>query len=112
MELIITTEEKLEACILRAVQKANSYLQPIKEELPQNIGSEEAKRLLAEIWGSPVSDSLFYKLSHRKELPSRRIGGKRLVFDRKELINYAQSKSKKPVDGVSQSVAVSARKKI
>jgi hypothetical protein len=111
MELIITTEEKLEACILRAVQKASSYQQPIKEELAQNIGSEEAKRLLAEIWGSPVSDSLFFKLSHRKELPSGKVG-KRLVFDRDQLINYAQSKIKKPVDIVSESVIKSARKKL
>jgi hypothetical protein len=111
MEFIITTEEKLEACILRAVQKASIFQQPIKEESQKNIGSEEAKKLLTEIWGTSISDSLFYKLSHRKELPSRKIG-KRLVFDRDELINYAQSKIEYPVDGVSDSVAFSARKKL
>ncbi|MBN2480446.1 MAG: hypothetical protein JXB19_01800 [Bacteroidales bacterium] len=108
--LIVITEERLEALILSAIQKSKILQQPEKEKLPVNINADEARDLLQKTWGSPVSKSLFYKLS-MVEMPKQKIG-RRLVFNRSELINYAQSKIKKTGDPVSKSVMKSAKNKL
>jgi len=110
-QFIISTPEQLEAFFIRAIQKISS-LQPAKIELPENIGSEEARKLLAEIWGlsEPVSYSWFSKENMKGNLPSGKVG-KRLIFNRAELIEYAQSKVVRPLDTVSEAITKAARRR-
>jgi hypothetical protein len=108
-KFIVLSEDQWNTISL-GIQKI-SYQQPVTEKLPENIGAEEAKKLLAEIWGCPpISDSWFYKKTMIGELPSAK-AGKFLVFNRMELIRYAESRIKKPSDPVSDALQRSADKK-
>lgn len=109
MEVLLSTPEQLEAVVFRAMQKNNP--QPSKkEDFPEFIGTPEARKLLESIWGIPISDSWFSKKSMVGELPFVKVG-KRRVFNRLQLIEWAKSKTIKPIDPVSTSVQKSAMKK-
>jgi hypothetical protein len=107
--LNIITDEQLTAIADLTFQKFSK--QPTREQLPEYIGTSEARDLLEKILGISFSDSWFAKKAMVHELPFVKFG-KRRVFNRMELTEWARSKTKKPIDPVSEAVQMSAMKKL
>jgi len=108
-QFIITTEDQMEAFAIKVSQRVNNP-QSIKEDLPEFIGTPEARKLLEKILGMTFSDSWFAKKAMNHELPFTKMG-KRRVFNRAELIDWAKSKVARPADPVAESVTATARKR-
>lgn len=104
MELIVTTLEQLEAVINRAVYSAlnQKAQQPV---LSDRCSLEDALELTG------LSKSTIYKLTSSKEVPHKRFGN-RLVFSRKELLNWVESQTiERNHSKIDLALAKSARKK-
>ncbi len=110
-QFIIMTDELMEAHDERLIQKFIALHQSHKEDPPENIGSQEAKKLLSEIWGVPVSDSWIEKKSMLREIPFVK-RGKFRVFNRMELLAWAKAQIARPRDPVSESIVKSARRRV
>lgn len=63
--------------------------------------------------GLPLSKNYFYVLSSRKEVPSIKFGGRKIVFDAEELNLWAESRltRRDGINPVTIRVAEEARKK-
>lgn len=88
--LIVTTESQLITIIENAVGKFFK-VEPQKVE-PDNLsGTKEAVLFLKEN-GFEISESLFTKSTAKGLIPCRRFHNKRLLFSKKELLQWAESK--------------------
>ena len=87
--IVLTTESKL-ADIMRSVVGEFFKVEPKKEEPEIISGTREAVRFLIEN-GFEISESLFTKGTAAGKIPCRRFHNKRLVFSKKELLNWAEN---------------------
>ena len=79
-DLILSELAELKA----EIRKIKTPETPIKQ--PENLTIEQAIEFLKEN-GLPIAKAQVYKLSFQNEIPASRIG-KRLVFSRKDLLNW------------------------
>ena len=111
--VIVTTESRLVEIIETAVGKFLKVEIPKAKAEPDNLsGSKSAVRFLCEN-GFEVSISLFNKQVCKGVIPCRRFHNKRLLFDKKELISWAESKCE-PVGqcDAALTLAASANRKL
>jgi hypothetical protein len=109
--IILTTPEELKAIVQDAVSGLLSK-SPVKEEsLPDTITLATALDLLVE-HGYPTSRAKVYKLTSAGAMPHRKYGNK-LVFSRKELLQWAQGNTRQVGDlgSVASAIAASANRK-
>lgn len=85
--IIITSKEDLREIVKQVVTEViNLHNQFNDSELPDEINVTEAAQLLK------ISVATVYQMTHRREIPFYKIpGGKKLIFKRKELVNFLQS---------------------
>ena len=89
--IIVTTPEELKAIISEIF--ANTVPQTSEaKELPDSITLDTAIRILEE-FGFPTSKAKIYKLTSSGAMPFRKYGNK-LVFSRKELLEWAEQQTK------------------
>lgn len=93
--LIITTPEELREIITEAVSGKIAVTETPKE-LPDTITLETAVRVLEE-FGYPTSKAKIYKLTSSGSMPFRKYGNK-LVFSRKDILDWAEQQTKSPND--------------
>lgn len=91
--IIITTPEELKAIISEAMANAVPQMSNPKD-LPDSITLETAVQVLEE-FGFPTSKAKLYKLTSSGAMPFRKYGNK-LVFSRKELLEWADQQTKSP----------------
>lgn len=109
--LILTTPEELRAIVAEAIT-ASFPKQTTKESQPDTITLTTTLELLAEN-GYPTSRAKIYKLTSSNAMPHKKYGNK-LVFSRREILNWAQSQTYNKSDTVSETaitIARSARRK-
>lgn len=94
-KIILTTPEELREIIVEAVSGKITGSETPKE-LPDSITLETAIRVLEES-GYPTSKAKIYKLTSSGSMPFKKYGNK-LVFSRKELLNWAEQQTKSPRD--------------
>jgi hypothetical protein len=88
--IVLTPESRLITLIDEAVGRYFKVETPKSE--PVNIsGTKEAVKFLKEK-GFEISESLFTKSTAQGRIPCRRFHNKRLLFNRKELLLWAESK--------------------
>jgi hypothetical protein len=109
--IIVTTPDELRAIVREAV----STLLPGKNEpSPQadTITKNDARVMLSQ-YGFPTSKAKMYKLTSAGEVPCRTYGNK-LVFSRKELLQWAENQTKPKHDraAATLTLARSARRKM
>jgi excisionase family DNA binding protein len=108
--IIVTSPDELRAIVSQAV--ADLLPKGSKpQDLPDNITLETAVELLRES-GFPTSKAKIYKLTSSGSLPHRKYGNK-LVFSRKELLQWAEAQARRISDTGSSAlhIARSARRK-
>lgn len=109
--IIVTTPEELRAIVREAV---TALLPGKNEPAPQvdTISLNDALELLNR-HGFPTSKAKMYKLTSTGEVPCRRYGNK-LVFSRRELLQWAEDQTKPKHDrtAVTLTLARSARRKM
>lgn len=112
--IVITTDQQgevLKRAVLGALEEfnANSQDGSLGKKLPENLGIEQAVQFLAEN-GYPIAKGQIYNLTHRREIPHCKYGSV-LVFNRKELLRWAEFRTKRKSgnENVIASVASSAR---
>lgn len=91
-KVIITTPEELRSLIIEAVNTKRSN--ETKPEIPQvsdNLNVEDALIFLRDN-GYPTSKAKLYKLTSTDRIPYKKYGIK-LVFSRKELLQWAESQT-------------------
>ena len=91
--IIVTTPEELKAIISEVFANTVPQTSDVKE-LPDSITLDTAIRILKES-GFPTSKAKIYKLTSSGSMPFRKYGNK-LVFSRKELLNWAEQQTKTP----------------
>lgn len=84
--IIVTTPEELRAIVNEAIAEFMPKPQK-KEDQPDTITLISAIDLL-KVNGYPTSKAKIYKLTSSEEMPHRKYGNK-LVFSRKELLQWA-----------------------
>ena len=109
--IILTTPEELRAIVREAV----STLLPDKNKAISQVDTitlNDALELLS-LHGFPTSKAKMYKLTAAGEVPCRTYGNK-LVFSRKEILQWAenQTKSKHDRSVVTMTLARSAKRKM
>ena len=104
--LILTTPEELKAIVGEAIAE---YLpkQTPKESQSDTITLTTTLELLTEN-GYPTSRAKVYKLTSSGTMPHRKYGNK-LVFSRREVLNWAQSQTYDKRDEMSETVITLAR---
>ncbi len=109
--IIITEENRLRAIIQEEMARAMPEPTNIRNEV-DTITLDGALSYLAE-HGYPMSKAKMYKLTSCEEIPCSKFGQK-LVFSKKDLLNWAefQSKPKNSKSEVIQTLAKSAKRKI
>ncbi len=108
--LLQMTYEDLQTAVKNCLKDAIKEVRelPIQPEPPDRIGLLEALKITG------LSKSLMYKLSMKGEIPCQKFGRK-LVFSRKELLRWMESRTtpKTPPDKIAADrLAMVARKKI
>lgn len=108
--IIVTTPEELRLLVKEAVHGLIPNPQEEKSE-PDAINLPEALAFLAEN-GYPTSKGKMYKLTSEGRIPHR-VYNSKLVFSRKELLQWAESQTRPKHDSseVVASIARSARRK-
>jgi hypothetical protein len=108
--IILTTPEELRAIVSEAVAGILPKNASGKS-LIDSIALMDALELLRE-HGYPTSKAKVYKLTSTGEIPCKRYGNK-LVFSRKELLQWAESQTRPQNDlgNISLTLARSARRK-
>ena len=110
--LILTTPEELRAIVGEAIAE-HLPKQINQEPQPDSITLTVALELLAEN-GYPTSRAKIYKLTSAGAMPHRKYGNK-LVFSRKEILEWAQNQTYDKSKAHSETVinlAKSARRKM
>lgn len=88
----VTIEDYLQSLIENAVSRALSKEnKPTVVELPDNLTLSGATDFLKE-QGFPTSKAKVYKLTSAEKIPHRKYGNK-LVFSRKELLQWIESQT-------------------
>ena len=109
--IIVTTPEELRAIVCEAV---STFLPKKNESAPQvdTITLNDALVLLCQ-YGFPTSKAKMYKLTSTGEVPCRTYGNK-LVFSRKELLQWAENQTKPKYDRTTATLTLarSARRKM
>lgn len=108
--IIVTTPEELKEIITDAISKVLPRQESIKQPI-DSITLNDAVDVLKE-HGYPTSKAKIYKLTSTGKIPVK-VYGNKLVFSRKEILQWAESQSK-PKHDFSQScrtIARSARRK-
>ncbi|KAA6319661.1 hypothetical protein EZS27_030472 [termite gut metagenome] len=107
--IILTTPEELRAIVSEAV--SGVIPKTVSESKIDTIILSDAIELLRE-HGYPTSKAKVYKLTASGDIPCKRYGNK-LVFSRKELLEWAenQTKPKRDASNISLTLARSARRK-
>ncbi|MDE5944083.1 helix-turn-helix domain-containing protein [uncultured Rikenella sp.] len=112
-EVIVMTPDQLrgtlEGAVLGALEKfqASQKEAARPENQPEAMNLPAAIRFLAEN-GYPTSRSKFYQLTSTGKIPHRKYGS-RLVFNRTELLRWAESQAKECNTGQREAVALIAR---
>lgn len=111
-EVIVMTPDQLrgtlEGAVLGALEKFQaSQKEAARPESPETMNLPAAIRFLADN-GYPTSRSQFYKLSSTGKIPHRKYGS-RLVFNRTELLRWAESQAKECNIGQKEAVSSIAR---
>ena len=107
--IILTTPEELKSIVSEAIA---GILPHKAEQKPQiDINLNDSLKLMKEN-GYPTSKGKIYKLTSTGEIPCSHYGNK-LVFSRKELLEWAttQTKRKNDFSEISLTIAHSARRK-
>lgn len=105
-DLILSELAELKA----EVRKIRAPEPPTKQ--PENLTIDQAIQILEEN-GLPITRAQIYKFSHLGEIPASRIG-KRLVFNRKDLLNWLESRKVAkipPQKMAAEKLAQSARRR-
>ena len=103
--IVVTTEDRLQEIVEHAVEKF--FKVETKKEEPDIIsGTRDAVRYLSGN-GYEVSESLFTKGTAKGKIPCRRFHNKRLVFSKRELLNWAENQCK-PVGQTAASMTLAA----
>lgn len=115
MELILVNKEELREIISEMIQGLSLSKNKEPESIvkaKEYLSLDEAVELLKSK-GLPLSKNYFYVLSCRKEVPSIKFGGRKIVFDAEELNLWAESRLKRGSDAnpVTIAVAKDARSK-
>jgi hypothetical protein len=109
--IIVTTPDELRAIVREAV---STFLPKTNESatLVDTITLNDALALLCQ-YGFPTSKAKMYKLTSAGEVPCRTYGNK-LVFSRKELLQWAENQTKPKYDHTTASLTLarSARRKM
>jgi len=108
--IIVTTAEELRAIVNEAIAEFLPKTQ-IKESSPDSLTLNSAIDLLKEN-GYPTSKAKIYKLTPSEVIPHLKYGNK-LVFSRKELLEWAVSRTKRIGNHseIALTLAKSARRK-
>lgn len=108
--IILTTPEELKSIVSEAIADVLPRSTELKPQI-DTITLTDALKLLKEN-GYPTSKGKIYKLTSAGEIPCRHYGNK-LVFSRKELLEWATNQTKRKGDfsEVSLTLARSARRK-
>ena len=108
--IIVTTSEELKAIVSEAV----SRVLPEQKDEPviDTITLTDALELLAQ-HGFPTSKAKMYKLTSTGKIPCRTYG-KKLVFSRKEILQWAESQTKPKHDDSENTLGLarSAKRKM
>lgn len=109
--IIITEENKLRSIVQEEVSKLLPTNQPTKTEI-DTMTLDSALAFLSE-HGYPMSKAKLYKLTASEDIPCRKFGQK-LVFSRKDLLQWAekQTKPKSNKEETLLNLARSARRKL
>ena len=91
--IILTTPEEIKAIIGEVFATAVPHASTSKE-MPDSITLDTAIQVLEE-FGFPTSKAKIYKLTSSGAMPFRKYGNK-LVFSRKELLEWAEQQAKAP----------------
>ncbi|MBW8327178.1 MAG: helix-turn-helix domain-containing protein [Prolixibacteraceae bacterium] len=108
--IILTTPDELRAIVSEAISCA--FPKPPSNPLQiDTITLTDALELLKE-HGYPTSKAKIYKLTSARDIPCKTYGNK-LVFSRKEILQWAESQTKPKHDSgkISLTIARSARRK-
>jgi len=89
--IIVLTEEQLQEAIYKGVSRYFSTNKSV-EELPDTVNLDNAQNTLEE-FGFSTSKAKLYKLTSTGNIPHRKYGNK-LIFSRKELIDWAKQQLK------------------
>ena len=108
--IVITTSEELKAIVSEAI--SNILPKQKNEPVIDTITLDCALELL-EQHGFPTSKAKMYKLTSTGKIPCRTYG-KKLVFSRKELLQWAESQTKPKYDNSESTLEIvrSTRRKI
>lgn len=108
--IILTTPEELKSIVSEAIAGVLPLHAEPKSQI-DTIALTDALKLLKEN-GYPTSKGKIYKLTSTGEIPCSHYGNK-LVFSRKELLEWASSQTKRKgnLSEVSLTLARSARRK-
>jgi hypothetical protein len=108
--IIVTTPEELRAIVNEAIAEFLPKIQ-FKESSTESLTLNSAIDLL-KVNGYPTSKAKIYKLTSSEEMPHLKYGNK-LVFSRKELLQWAVSQTKRVGNHseVALTLAKSARRK-
>lgn len=112
--VIVTTPEQLQSLVYGAVRSILPELVNYQPERPKPdvMGIDETLSFLGE-QAIPTKKSALYNLVFKEEIPHRKIG-RRLVFSRKELLEWIESRTVRPEDKRSAAalrIAESANRK-
>jgi len=109
--LIVTTESRLVELIECSVSKLLKAETP--KNVPENISGTTAAVSFLKENGFDLSESLFTKSTARGLIPCKRFHNKRLLFNKKDLLLWAESKCE-PIghSDVALSLAANANRKM
>lgn len=111
-EIIVTTREELNACIENAIRNilptALQGLQNKEDKSPMLPTTKAASEFLATL-GYKISESTINNKIGTGEIPSHKMGGRR-VFYKEELIEWVEQPRKKVIS--SDAIAKSAKRKL
>lgn len=115
-ELVVIQRSELERILKVAVKEAMKEIMGQKTSerkggSERRMGMDEAVDYLNRS-GLSVAKSTIYKLTSTNEIPFRRFGGRKIVFNADELDEWAEGQLGKKRNAVAEAVARSARKKI
>lgn len=86
-EIIVIRKEELESIIRNVLEEIATK----PEELPDTLTMEEAAEYLSKK-GLKIKKSSMYKLTMDNLIPFRRFGKRKIIFDRIELDQWAESR--------------------
>ncbi|MCC8088037.1 MAG: helix-turn-helix domain-containing protein [Rikenellaceae bacterium] len=111
--IIVIAEDELRSLLRGVIREFVTELKSEKKPEPDTMNFDSLLSFLSE-QGYDISKSKFYKLSSKNEIPHRKLGRK-LIFSRKEIMNWMELNLDDPTDRRSEQariLAESARRKM